>query len=162
MCVYHSLPLLDYAISGQDPQLLCTSVEDLPIPEFDNIGMEAVPATTLFNSDRFDGTLLNDFLGYNPRYWPWKSKIDRVHGAFITTLKDWVAPIDDNYLFKWYTSKAGADASVSWPFFKVNPNTLDSIFAVAADSTWETDQLLINCDLSCKVVRPLSRDGMPY
>ena len=92
MCIYHAMPLLDYAISGQDPQLLCTSVEDLPIPEFDNIGMEVVPATTLFNSNRFDGTLLNDFLGYNPRYWPWKSKIDRVHGAFITTLKDWVAP----------------------------------------------------------------------
>ena len=48
MCIYHAMPLLDYAISGQDPQLLCTSVEDLPIPEFDNIGMEAVPATSLF------------------------------------------------------------------------------------------------------------------
>nr|DAO90215.1 MAG TPA: Major capsid protein [Microviridae sp.] len=162
MCIYHAMPLLDYAISGQDPQLLCTSVEDLPIPEFDNIGMEAVPATTLFNSQRFDGTLLNDFLGYNPRYWPWKSKIDRVHGAFTTTLKDWVAPIDDNYLFKWFNSKGGKAASLSWPFFKVNPNTLDSIFAVSADSTWESDQLLINCDVSCKVVRPLSQDGMPY
>lgn len=162
MCIYHALPLLDYAISGQDPQLLCTSVEDLPIPEFDNIGMEAVPATTLFNSNRFDGTLVNDFLGYNPRYWPWKSKIDRVHGAFTTTLKDWVAPIDDNYLFKWFNSKSGKAASVSWPFFKVNPNTLDSIFAVAADSIWESDQFLINCDVSCKAVRPLSQDGMPY
>lgn len=162
MCIYHAMPLLDYVVSGQDPQLLCTSVEDLPIPEFDNIGMEAVPATTLFNSDRFDGTLLNDFLGYNPRYWPWKSKIDRVHGAFSTTLKDWVAPIDDNYLYKWFNSKNGKAASISWPFFKVNPNTLDSIFAVAADSIWETDQLLINCDVSCKVVRPLSQDGMPY
>ena len=30
MCIYHAMPLLDYAISGQDPQLLCTSVEDLP------------------------------------------------------------------------------------------------------------------------------------
>ena len=162
MCIYHAMPLLDYAVSGQDPQLLCTSVEDLPIPEFDNIGMEAVPATTLFNSNRFDGTLLNDFLGYNPRYWPWKSKIDRVHGAFTTTLKDWVAPIDDSYLYKWFNSKDGKAASISWPFFKVNPNTLDSIFAVAADSIWESDQLLINCDVSCKAVRPLSQDGMPY
>lgn len=162
MCIYHAMPLLDYVSSGQDPQLLCTSVEDFPIPEFDNIGMEAVPATTLFNSNRFDGTLLNDFLGYNPRYWPWKSKIDRVHGAFTTTLKDWVSPIDDNYLYKWFNSKNGKAASISWPFFKVNPNTLDSIFAVAADSIWETDQLLINCDVSCKVVRPLSQDGMPY
>lgn len=162
MCIYHAMPLLDYAISGQDPQLLCTSVEDLPIPEFDNIGMEAVPATTFFNSNRFNGTSTADFVGYNPRYWPWKSKIDRVHGAFITTLKDWVAPIDDNYLYKWFTPRHGKTSSVSWPFFKVNPNTLDSIFAVAADSTWETDQFLVNCDVSCKVVRPLSQDGMPY
>lgn len=162
MCIYHAMPLLDYAISGQDPQLLCTSVEDLPIPEFDNIGMEAVPSTTLFNSVDFDGTSIDDFLGYNPRYWPWKSKIDRVHGAFVTTLKDWVAPIDDAYLFKWFDSKGGKAATISWPFFKVNPNTLDSIFAVAANSIWESDQLLVNCDVSCKVVRPLSQDGMPY
>lgn len=162
MCIYHAMPLLDYAVSGQDPQLLCTSVEDLPIPEFDNIGMEAVPATSLFNSDQFSGTVINDFLGYNPRYWPWKSKIDRVHGAFTTTLKDWVAPIDDSYLFQWFDSKDGKASTISWPFFKVNPNTLDSIFAVSANSIWETDQLLINCDVSCKVVRPLSQDGMPY
>ena len=162
MCIYHAMPLLDYAISGQDPQLLCTSVEDLPIPEFDNIGMETVPATSLFNSTQFSGTFIDDFLGYNPRYWPWKSKIDRIHGAFTTTLKDWIAPIDDSYLFQWFDSKAGKAATLSWPFFKVNPNTLDSIFAIAADSTWDTDQLLVNCDVSCKVVRPLSQDGMPY
>ena len=71
-------------------------------------------------------------------------------------------PADDDYLFKWFNSKDGKAASVSWPFFKVNPNTLDSIFAVAADSIWESDQLLINCDISCKAVRPLSQDGMPY
>lgn len=162
MCIYHAMPLLDYAISGQDPQLLCTSVEDLPIPEFDNIGMEAVPSSSLFNSTNFSGTFINDFLGYNPRYWPWKSKIDRVHGAFTTTLKDWVAPIDDSYLFQWFEPKDGKASTISWPFFKVNPNTLDSIFAVTADSIWETDQLLVNCDVSCKVVRPLSQDGMPY
>lgn len=162
MCIYHAMPLLDYAITGQDPQLLCTSVEDLPIPEFDNIGMEAVPATVLFNSPLFDGTSVNDFLGYNPRYWPWKSKIDRVHGSFVTTLKDWVAPIDDDYLHNWFSSRDGKSTSISWPFFKVNPNTLDSIFAVASNSIWESDQLLINCDISCKVVRPLSQDGMPY
>lgn len=162
MCIYHAMPLLDYAISGQDPQLLCTSVEDLPIPEFDNIGMEAVPVTSLFNSNQFSGMFIDDFLGYNPRYWPWKSKIDRIHGAFTTTLKDWVAPIDDSYLFQWFDSKEGKAAAISWPFFKVNPNTLDSIFAVAADSIWETDQLLVNCDVSCKVVRPLSQDGIPY
>ena len=99
-----------------------TDAESLPIPEFDNIGMEAVPSVTLFNSNLFARVVVKDFLGYNPRYWSWKSKIDRVHGAFTTTLKDWVAPIDDNYLYQWYTSKAGKESSLSWPFFKVNPN----------------------------------------
>ena len=155
MCIYHAVPLLDYAPTGPDLQFMTTVDGDSwPVPEFDNICMEAVPATTLLNSTRFDGTAANDFLGYNPRYWAWKSKIDRVHGSFTTTLKDWVAPIDDDYLHTWFNSKDGKAASVSWPFFKVNPNTLDSIFAVAADSIWETDQLLINSYIGCKVVTP--------
>ena len=53
MCIYHAVPLLDYSISGPDGQTLVTSVEDLPIPEFDNIGMESVPAVELMNSDLY-------------------------------------------------------------------------------------------------------------
>ena len=94
MCIYHAVPLLDYAISGPDGQNLATSVEDLPIPEFDNIGMESVPAVELMNSDLYSNVNSADkILGYNPRYYNWKTKIDRIHGAFTTTLKDWVAPI---------------------------------------------------------------------
>lgn len=162
MCIYHCVPLLDYNISAPDGQLLATSVEDLPIPEFDNIGMESVPRYELFNSSLLvpPGSK-SMFLGYLPRYYNWKTKIDRIHGAFTTTLKDWVAPIDDSYLLKWFKNTS-VDVGTQWPFFKVNPNTLDSIFAVKADSTWETDQFLINCNVGVKVVRPLSRDGMPY
>ena len=47
MCIYHCMPVLDYALSAPAGQLLCTSVDDLPIPEFDNIGMEGVPAVQL-------------------------------------------------------------------------------------------------------------------
>ena len=101
--------------------------------------------------------LANDFLGYNPRYWPWKSKIDRVHGAFTTTLKDWVAPVDDSFLYSTFGT-APTGSFVTWPFFKVNPNTLDNIFAVKADSTWESDQFLVNSYIGCKVVRPPYRD----
>lgn len=162
MCIYHAVPLLDYAISGQDGQLLVTNIEDLPIPEFDNIGMEAVPIVQLVNSNLLSTNISKyPFLGYNPRYYNWKTKIDRVHGAFTTDLKDWVAPIDDSYLQQWLP--LGTDQqNLLYPFFKVNPNTLDNIFAVKADSTWATDQLLVNCNIDCKVVRPLSQDGVPY
>jgi hypothetical protein len=165
MCIYHCMPVLDYAISAPAGQLLCTSVDDLPIPEFDNIGMEGVPAVQLFNTNLFSSNAsikVDSILGYNPRYFNWKTNIDRIHGAFTTTLKDWVAPIDDSFLYNKLLHTASDGSLVQWPFFKVNPNTLDDIFAVKADSTWETDQFLVNAYVGCKVVRPLSRDGVPY
>lgn len=163
MCIYHAIPLLDYAISGPDGQNLVTSVEDLPIPEFDNIGMESVPAVELMNSDLYSNVNSADkILGYNPRYYNWKTKVDRIHGAFTTTLKDWVAPIDDSFLYSLFGGNLSTYKGVTWPFFKVNPNTLDDIFAVKVDSTWETDQLLVNCNVGCYVTRPLSADGVPY
>lgn len=165
MCIYHCMPLLDYSVSAPAGQLLCTSVDDLPIPEFDNIGMESVPAVQLFNTDLLKSNAsikVDSILGYNPRYFNWKTNIDRIHGAFTTTLKDWVAPIDDSFLYNKLLHTASDGSLVQWPFFKVNPNTLDDIFAVKADSTWETDQFLVNAYVGCKVVRPLSRDGVPY
>ena len=163
MCIYHATPLLDYALSGPDGQNLVTSVEDLPIPEFDNIGMESVPAVELMNSNLYSNVNSADkILGYNSRYYNWKTKIDRIHGAFTTTLKDWVAPIDDSFLYSLFGGTLSTYKGVTWPFFKVNPNTLDDIFAVKVDSTWETDQLLVNCNVGCYVTRPLSADGVPY
>lgn len=163
MCIYHAVPLLDYAISGPDGQNLVTSVEDLPIPEFDNIGMESVPAVELMNSDLYSNVNSADkILGYGPRYYNWKTKIDRIHGAFTTTLKDWVAPVDDSFLYSLFGGNLSTYKGVTWPFFKVNPNTLDDIFAVKVDSTWDTDQLLVNCNVGCYVTRPLSADGVPY
>lgn len=163
MCIYHAVPLLDYALSGPDGQRLVTSVEDLPIPEFDSIGMESVPAVELMNSDLYSNVNSADkILGYNPRYYNWKTKVDRIHGAFTTTLKDWVAPIDDSFLYSLFGDSLTPYKGVSWPFFKVNPNTLDDIFAVKVDSTWDTDQLLVNCNVGCYVTRPLSADGVPY
>lgn len=163
MCIYHAVPLLDYAISGPDGQNLVTSVEDLPIPEFDNIGMESMPAVELMNSSLYANVnSANKILGYNPRYYNWKTKIDRIHGAFTTTLKDWVAPIDDSFLYSLFGGDLSTYKGITWPFFKVNPNTLDDIFAVKVDSTWDTDQLLVNCNVGCYVTRPLSADGVPY
>ena len=71
MCIYHAVPLLDYVITGQDGQLLVTDAESLPIPEFDNIGMEVLPMTQIFNSPK--ASIVNLFnAGYNPRYFNWK------------------------------------------------------------------------------------------
>ena len=168
MCIYHAVPLLDYTITGQDGQLLVTDAESLPIPEFDNIGMEVLPMTQIFNSSK--ASIVNLFnAGYNPRYFNWKTKLDVVNGAFTTTLKSWVSPVTESLLSGWFGFGYQEDdvdentrVVLNYKFFKVNPSVLDPIFAVAADSTWDTDQLLVNAYIGCYVARNLSRDGVPY
>lgn len=166
MCIYHAVPLLDYSITGQDGQLLVTDAESLPIPEFDNIGMEVLPMTQIFNSSL--ATAFNLFnAGYNPRYFNWKTKLDVINGAFTTTLKSWVSPISESLISGWAhfggsTPDAETKVALNYKFFKVNPSVLNPIFGVAADSTWDTDQLLVNSYIGCYVVRNLSRDGVPY
>lgn len=166
MCIYHAVPLLDYTITGQDGQLLVTDAESLPIPEFDNIGMEVLPMTQIFNSAL--ATAFNLFnAGYNPRYFNWKTKLDVINGAFTTTLKSWVSPVTESLLSGWAqfggsTPDATTKVALNYKFFKVNPSVLNSIFGVAADSTWDTDQLLVNSYIGCYVARNLSRDGVPY
>lgn len=168
MCIYHAVPLLDYTITGQDGQLLVTDAESLPIPEFDNIGMEVLPMTQILNSPR--ASIVNLFnAGYNPRYFNWKTKLDVINGAFTTTLKSWVSPVTESLLSGWFgfgynEGDVNKDTRVvlNYKFFKVNPSVLDPIFGVAADSTWDTDQLLINSYIGCYVARNLSRDGVPY
>ena len=166
MCIYHAVPLLDYTITGQDGQLLVTDAESLPIPEFDNIGMEVLPMTQVFNSSL--ATAFNLFnAGYNPRYFNWKTKLDVVNGAFTTTLKSWVSPVTESLLSGWAqfggsTPDTTTKVALNYKFFKVNPSVLNPIFGVAADSTWDTDQLLVNSYIGCYVARNLSRDGVPY
>lgn len=168
MCIYHAVPLLDYTITGQDGQLLVTDAESLPIPEFDNIGMEVLPMTQIFNSPK--ASIVNLFnAGYNPRYFNWKTKLDVINGAFTTTLKSWVSPVTESLLSGWFgfgynegnVNKVNK-VVLNYKFFKVNPSVLDPIFGVSADSTWDTDQLLVNSYIGCYVARNLSRDGIPY
>ena len=168
MCIYHAVPLLDYTITGQDGQLLVTDAESLPIPEFDNIGMEVLPMTQIFNSPK--ASIVNLFnAGYNPRYFNWKTKLDVINGAFTTTLKSWVSPVTESLLSGWFGfgyQEGDVDENtrvvLNYKFFKVNPSVLDPIFGVTADSTWDTDQLLVNSYIGCYVARNLSRDGVPY
>lgn len=168
MCIYHAVPLLDYTITGQDGQLLVTDAESLPIPEFDNIGMEVLPMTQIFNSPK--ASIVNLFnAGYNPRYFNWKTKLDVINGAFTTTLKSWVSPVTESLLSGWFgfgydegDANQNTKVVLNYKFFKVNPSVLDPIFGVAANSTWDTDQLLVNSYIGCYVARNLSRDGVPY
>lgn len=171
MCIYHAVPVLDYLRSGQDLQLLHTLATDLPIPEFDHIGMEALPIESLFNEYSTEGSAIIDdipVLGYVPRYVAYKTSVDWVSGAFETTLDTWVAPltIEQQVAKMAYEAISSGevtfDYAMTYGFFKVTPRVLDSIFVISCDDTWDTDQFLVNVSFNVKPVQNLDYNGMPY
>lgn len=159
MCVYHAVPLLDWASTGQSPQLLCTDISDFPQPAFDQLGMQPVPATAMCNSKNMSGTNTSN-IGYNLRYWQWKSDIDRVNGALRPQLayQAWSAPLGGENLL----TRTG-----TWNYksMKVFPQQLNSIFLPqVTTSTYSVaqDQLLCNVNFQVYAVQNLDRNGLPY
>lgn len=157
MCVYHAVPLLDWNLTGQNPQLTVTAVSDFPQPAFDQLGMQAVPALNLQNNP---GRSVSGSIGYNLRYWQWKSSIDTVHAAFRTgaAYQSWVAPLDG-----WQV----LTSSGAWSYqsMKVRPQQLNSIFVPQVDTTncsVAFDQLLCNVNFQVYAVQNLDRNGLPY
>ena len=57
-------------------------------------------------------------IGYNLRYWQWKSNIDTVHAGFRTgaAYQSWVAPLDG-----WHVLTS--DGAWSYQSMKVRPNS---------------------------------------
>lgn len=166
MCIFRSLPLIDYTSTGVHYGCTLTDVTDFPIPEFDRIGMESVPACRAFNPVNADGDYnhMPDFLGYAPRYIDWKTSIDVSRGEFASTLESFVLPFNDDNFF----SANSADfpnnpnvesGSIKAGFFKVNPHSVDTLFAVDAD---KADHLLCSTFFDVKVVRSLDVNGLPY
>ena len=169
MAIYHVVPLLDYVITGQPQDLLYTSTSDLPFPEFDSIGMQSLHFGRFFNyaTTKISADPTTSVMGYTPRFIDLKTDYDEVYGAFRSTLKSWVAPLDPEYLSSWLESSVtfASDKktySLNYGFFKVNPSVLDSIFKVKADSSMDTDQFLSSLYLDVKAVRNFDYDGMPY
>lgn len=169
MAIYHVVPLLDYVITGQPQDLLYTNTADLPLPEFDSIGMQSLHFGRFFNykTSAFGSDPTDSVMGYTPRFIDLKTDYDEVYGAFRSTLKSWVAPLNPEYLSKWVSStilpgESTPVYSLNYGFFKVNPSVLDSIFKVKVDSSMDTDQFLSSLYLDVKAVRNFDYDGMPY
>lgn len=159
MCVYHAVPMLDWASTGQHPQLMVTSISDFPQPAFDQLGMQPVPQLALVNSKNMSGDGTGN-IGYNLRYWQWKSDIDRVNGALRPQLayQAWAAPLGGENLL----TRTGL-----WNYksMKVFPFQMNSIFLPqVTTSTYSlaVDQLICNVNFQVYAVQNLDRNGLPY
>lgn len=166
MCIYHAVPVLDYELSGPDLQLLNTYATDLPQPELDNLGLESLPLFTLMNraSNSYPNSFKsNTILGYVPRYIAYKTDVDCVEGAFLTSLTSWVTPLTiDEIVLKVTLGSSTTTWSPNYGLFKVSPRVLNSIFVSQCDNTIDSDQFLVESFFDVKAVQNLDYDGMPY
>lgn len=166
MCIYHATPVLDYQLTGCDLQLLNTYATDLPQPELDNLGLESLPYFAFVNdaiATQPSNLTSDTILGYVPRYIAYKTDVDCVDGAFLTSLTSWVTPLTIDEIITKISLGAGTGPwSPNYGLFKVSPFVLDSIFVSQCDSTVDTDQFLVESFFDVKVVQNLDYDGMPY
>ena len=157
MCVYHAVPMVDWNLTGQNPQLTVTAITDFPQPAFDQLGMQPVPALNLHNNP---SRTVSGSIGYNLRYWQWKSNIDTVHAAFRSGMayQSWSAPIDG-----W--DVLTSSGTWSYQSMKVRPQQLNSIFepqVSGQNCSVAYDQLLCNVNFQVYAVQNLDRNGLPY
>lgn len=172
MCIYHCLPLIDYTTDFVSPSVTRVNAADFAIPEFDRVGMQTVPLSYISNGPLSILSLaIPNEVGYAPRYIDYKTDIDTSIGAFKTSLKNWVISYDNQSLanqFGFSVEKPElpvpnpANSTWNYTLFKVNPNSLNPLFAVEVDSSVDTDQLLCSTFFDVKVVRNLDTDGLPY
>lgn len=155
MCISSFLPEADYRSRGMDANNSLFEPFDFFTPEFQDIGMQPVTAK-VFDSDR-PLVESNGIVGYAPRYWNYKTAIDKIHGGFIESdnvanLGNWVTPRTDyNNFYQGLTRKA----------LYVNPAVLDPIFSMSYDGSVSRDQFLCNDYFDIKAIRPMSVLGLP-
>jgi hypothetical protein len=157
MCVYHAVPMLDWDVSGQAPQLTVTAISDFPQPAFDQLGMQPVPALNLINDN---SRVADGSLGYSLRYWQWKSSVDTVHAGFRKGLayRSWSAPLDGWDILT-------SSGNFSYQSMKVRPQQLNSIFmpqVSGSHSGVAYDQLLCNVNFQVYATQNLDRNGLPF
>lgn len=158
MCIYHALPLMEYAVQGYDFDVLKVNFDSYAIPEFDKLGLEEVSTIPLTGN-----AAPIQSIGYNSRYYEYKTDYDIVLGAMngnlLGTVPNYSIQIGygNNSFFRFNSGEI-----VNYEYFKVNPNIVDSLFGVNQTSDITTDVIYLCTDFDAKFIRNLDRDGLPY
>ena len=166
MCICYYTPENEYNGIGIDKANTLYEQFDFFTPEFENIGLEAVERA--FYDMAENPSDRNDVLGYAPRYWMYKTALDKVHGAFIDTktygkLKYWCAPRHEVFTNS-PDLKLGTRALST---FYVDPAQMNNIFGLAlSPSSIQTqgldfDPFYHNVMFNVKAIRPMSVLGLP-
>ena len=132
MAIYSAVPIADYEASI-DKLLNYITIDNLYIPEFDDLGLQALYTSQLAlasDGSPIDGRYTN-FIGFQYRWSELKQKYNSIHADFLETMPDWVvnrnrriSNISDYNLNTW---------------LYCIPNALDSITEVSYIPTFTAD-----------------------
>ncbi len=177
LVVQYIVPQSEYNSYMLDPHLANLTPEDHWIPAFENLGFSPVLGEYLNNLVSQTTNNLNRVVGYVPRYFEFKTDVDKVHGSFCEiastsilrgTTSNGVSLVDhvasySGELTHWVTPRSDMQSTSTTLIrnFYVDPAVLDNVFLIAADGTYSTDQFICNTYLDVKAVRPMSVLGLP-
>ena len=152
MAIHSILPEAEYNAQGVSRPNQLLESEDFFVPEYENLGLEAV------SSQNFVNVVLNDakVVGYAPRYYAYKTKLDKCYGEFMTSkmFAPWCSPKYDVTL-----NMGSPGYSIPLACLYVNPAIFDVNFNVAVSVS---DQFLCDVYYDVDAVRPMSVVGLPF
>lgn len=156
MVMFSMLPEAEYDALGIERTNQLLESEDYFVPEYENLGLEAVSVANL--SARNGKVSENYVYGYAPRYYAYKTKLDKVFGQFV-----------GNGIFRtWSSQRTDVIASLDnysqthvmpLKLLYVSPEIFDANFNVGVSVS---PQFLCDVYFDVDAVRPMSVTGLPF
>lgn len=165
MSIFYILPQIDWSNEFIDRSTLRFNRFDFAIPEFDRLGFEPVrvldingefsKVTTYFNTTPLT------VLGYLPRYWSYKTRLDVNTTGFSDSTGS--ALNFDSYIVKYDKDRLYYNfaSGTMYKAFKCPPTQLDGLFPVSWTSVPD-NPFIVTFYVKCVASLPLSIDSLPY
>ena len=172
VCCAYFVPEIEYNSTMIDKANRLSEQFDFFTPEFQNIGLEAIQFVDY--DAQVKPSTFSRVLGYAPRYWHYKTAVDKVFGQFSKysayirdedsenyegALLAWVAPRHEIYGSTIHSDQDNVYRAIS--SFYVDPGSLDQNFGVSVSDNIETDTFVNNVYFDIKSIRPMSVLGLP-
>lgn len=159
--MFSLLPETEYNGTGIDRMNQLLEREDFFIPEYERLGLEPVDAFTFYAGYHGEPSDRKGILGFAPRYWGYKQKLDRCYGELQHTIyktgmfAHWCSPKDDvEQAIRSMQNNGVFPLSLLY----VNPAVFDINFNV---SVANADQFLVDMFNEVTAIRGMSVSGMP-
>ena len=159
--MFSLLPETEYNSTGIDRMNQLLEREDFFVPEYERLGLEPVDAFTFVSRFHGESAQRKGIVGFAPRYWGYKQKLDRCYGELQHTrfktgmFAHWCSPKDD---VEQAILSMQNDGVFPLSLLYVNPSVFDINFNV---SVANADQFLVDMFNDVTAIRGMSVSGMP-